>query len=73
MSARLTASFKLDAAAHSVVVVCQDCPWRDLAPDRRRAWGLAAAHARAAHPSQLTATLTNARQTYRNRHAPPAN
>jgi hypothetical protein len=69
--ATLTASFRVDAAPTSVVIVCRDCGWRDLAGDRCAAWVAAAGHARAAHPDQLTAALSNARAAmYRKRHAP---
>ena len=70
MTPRLTANFAVDPSSHTVLICCRDCGWRDLAPDRRRAWQAAGDHARAVHPSELTATQANIRRlTYRKRHA----
>lgn len=42
---------RLDFTKHSIVAVCDRCPfWRVIALNRAEAWRHAAAHERAVHP-----------------------
>lgn len=47
--------FRLDVTTLSVVVVCDQCPWRGLTLDRVEGWRAARTHERRTHPGDATA------------------
>lgn len=57
---------RLDFTSHTVVAVCDLCPWRNIGPDRLTVWRLAAAHEKTVHPE--TTQAQQALSTYLHRH-----